>query len=97
MAKSKFDRYREWNKDVTREEALAGFLQSEVRAEEMKMDITYDRDMVNRSIVHTREDVVLLVRHLMGVHIAANRISRLLTMLVWTGIPILAFIAYSVW
>lgn len=69
----------------------AARLQRGVRADEAKLaDFSrYDSDEVRRSIVHTREDVVLLIGHL-------DAVNMQLRMIKWLLAGIAALLAYWV-
>jgi len=54
----------------------AADLQYSVRTDEYEMNMDYEEDHVRRSIVHAREDIVLLVSHLSSVNQQLRTISR---------------------
>ena len=73
----------------TKEVAKASFLQSEVRRREREGDEQYEQEWINRSIVHTREDIVLVASRLEGIHVASNQVVRRLNAVVVIGIVFL--------
>jgi hypothetical protein len=70
----------------------AAELQRMVRADEIEMGMDYGEDQVRQSIVHMREDVVLLVSHMSSINQQLASIRRL----AWVGVLALIFIALAV-
>ena len=64
------------------EDIVADNLQASVRASEYSDFKHYESEEVRQAVVHSREDIVLLVSHVRGIHIAANRLVRLVALLV---------------
>jgi hypothetical protein len=69
---------------------IAGELQSSVIANERDGISQYDEEQTKVAIVHTRQDVVLLVSHLSSLNQQAATIRRLL----WAAV-IMLFIIYT--
>jgi hypothetical protein len=65
-------------------------LQQSIRHDEIHDDTDYGEIRVKRSVVHAREDVVLLVSYLSS----ANRHLRGITNILWLIAIVLIYIAY---
>lgn len=64
------------------EDIVADNLQASVRASEYSDFKHYESEEVRQAVVHSREDIILLVSHVRGIHIAANRLVRIGVLLV---------------
>ena len=89
--------FKTWHRLMGGEKAVAAasWLQTRVKTEEREMLQDgldrYEKEEINQAIVHTREDVVLLVSYLMTTAVASNRIVRRLNVLI--GIAVIFLIS----
>jgi hypothetical protein len=88
---------KEWHEWVggKKESAAASLLQNQVKAGERDqlqdgLD-AYEKEEINQAIVHTRQDIVLLVSYLTTTAIASNRIVRRLNVLI--GIAVIFLVS----